>query len=129
MVNPFLISSRGPVGKLVVAGWAGLPKRGGTKPIRLPAVKAGSGCGGDSGWRNEANPAGVGELGDCGFRNGVAAGIFHYLQCSAGPMGIRSKLLILLAELVVIAKRGYRVLRGRKGEERGLPSFSCRQRT
>ena len=36
-----------------------------------------------------------------GFSSSVPAGIFHHLQCSAGRIGIRLKLLILFGEVVV----------------------------
>jgi hypothetical protein len=60
------------------------------------------------------------------FRNGVAAGIFHRLQCSAGPMGIRIKLLILLVKLVVTQKG---LLGFAAPEDRGPENGPCAANT
>src|SRR5271157_4429190 len=61
-VNHPIIRGCGPTGELIGAGGARLPKRGGTKPIRLPArVEPWPGCGKDRCRGNKANRTGVTE--------------------------------------------------------------------
>lgn len=100
-----MIRGRGPAGKPVGTGGAGLPKGG-----------------------NKANRTGVVERSQSECRNGVPARIFHHLQCSVRGNGIWPNLLILFVELVVNEKESAGLRGGRKGEEMAVRGRACSHR-
>ena len=113
-------AATGNDGTKPIQGWPPVIRdRGGTKPIRLPAGgETGSAGEGDRRRRNEANGARMAERSQLEFRNGVPAGMFHHLQCSAGPTETHRKLLILFTK-VVVTEKGFARFRGAFGRGAG----------